>query len=189
MNCILIDGDLTRRRRGNLKTREPRACNRNQVDLQTWPLDAFHSVERHRKIKILWLKLRSNGGYIKSCVFAVVSLILIISSLVFDLRPRSASGPLSCQFVTTVVRMPPGVKIEGARGVDVEASVCRVVATGLDDRGVLTSRWGTGARTPRGRKRHKTAQSEKEMVPRFRTGRLAFDGRDLSLLPTPRKVR
>ena len=84
--------------------------------------------------------------------------------------------------------MPPGMKIEGARGVDVEAGVCRVVATGLDDRGVLTSRWGTGARTPRGRKRHKKAQSEKEMVPRFRTGRLAFDGRDPSLLPTPRKV-
>jgi hypothetical protein len=64
----------------------------------------------------------------------------------------------------------------------------RVVATGLDGRGVLTSRWGTGTRTPRGRKRHKKAQSEKEMVPRFRTGRLAFDGRDPSLLPTPRRV-
>jgi hypothetical protein len=82
--------------------------------------------------------------------------------------------------------MPPGVKIEGARGADVEASVCRVVAVGLDGRGVLTSRWRTGTRTPRGRKRHKRAQSE--MVPRFRTGRLAFDGRDPSLLPTPRSL-
>jgi hypothetical protein len=84
--------------------------------------------------------------------------------------------------------MPPRVKIEGARGVDVEASVYRVVAMGLDSRGVLTRRLGTGTRTPRGRKRHKKAQSEKDMVPRFRTGRLAFDGRDPSLLPTPRRV-
>jgi hypothetical protein len=82
--------------------------------------------------------------------------------------------------------MPPGVKIEGARGVDVEARVCRVVAMGLDSRGVLASRWRTGTRTPRGCKRHAKAQNE--MVPRFRTGRLAFDGRDPSLLPTPRRV-
>jgi hypothetical protein len=86
------------------------------------------------------------------------------------------------------VRVPPGVKIEGARGVDVEGSVCRVVATGLDGRGVLTSRWGTGTRTPRGRKRHKKAQNEKEMVLRFRTSHLAFDGQDPSLLPTLRSL-
>jgi hypothetical protein len=70
----------------------------------------------------------------------------------------------------------------------VNVCVCRVAAMGLDGRGVLTSRWGTGTRTPRGRKRHRKAQSETETVPRFRTGCLAFDGRDPSLLPTPRRV-
>ncbi|KAH9977724.1 hypothetical protein BGW80DRAFT_771757 [Lactifluus volemus] len=127
-------------------------------------------------------------GYIKGCVFEVVSLILIISSLVFGLPPRSIVARSAVSLLLLFVRMPPGVKIEGARGVDVEVSVHRVVATGLDGRGVLTSCWGTGTRTPRGRKRHKKAQRDKEMVPRFRTGCLAFDGRDPSLLPTPRRV-
>ncbi|KAI0274019.1 hypothetical protein BGY98DRAFT_103178 [Russula aff. rugulosa BPL654] len=42
---------------------------------------------------------------------------------------------------------------------------------------------GTGTRTPRGRKRQKRPNHRK--VPRFFPGRLAFDGRDTSLLPTP----
>jgi hypothetical protein len=42
---------------------------------------------------------------------------------------------------------------------------------------------GTGTRTPRGRKRQKKPNHRK--VPRFFPGRLAFDGRDTSLLPTP----
>ncbi|KAI0282963.1 hypothetical protein BC826DRAFT_973927 [Russula brevipes] len=58
-------------------------------------------------------------------------------------------------------------------------------SAGSDARGVLTSRWGTGTRTPRGRKRQKP--TEKKKVPRFRTGCLALNGQDASLLPPPRK--
>jgi hypothetical protein len=52
-----------------------------------------------------------------------------------------------------------------------------------DIRGVLTSRQGTGTRTPQRTQEAKSPLNRK--VPRFRTGRLAFDGRDASLLPTP----
>ena len=64
-----------------------------------------------------------------------------------------------------------------------EIVLFRAAATCLDTRGVLTSRQGTGTRTPRGRKRQKKPNHRK--VPRFFPGRLAFNGRDASLLPTP----
>ena len=71
---------------------------------------------------------------------------------------------------------------------DVHSSVDSVVflpgsSDESDTRGVLTSRQGTGARIPRGRKRQKSPTHRK--VPRFRTGCLAFDGRDASPQPTP----
>ena len=51
----------------------------------------------------------------------------------------------------------------------------------LDTRGVLTSRQGTGTRTPRGRKRQTNSPNHIK-IPRFRTGRLAFDGLDVESL-------
>jgi len=60
-----------------------------------------------------------------------------------------------------------------------------IAATRPDARGVLTSRWGTSTRTPRGARGRKKSPNQRK-VPRFRTGRLAFNSQDASLLPTPR---
>jgi hypothetical protein len=79
---------------------------------------------------------------------------LRLSSSIFSLDvARSASVRYCCCAQATGCVGP-----EDARGVGVEVCrgecVCRAAATGLDIRGVLTSRRGTGTRTPRGRKRH-----------------------------------
>ena len=67
----------------------------------------------------------------------------------------------------------------------VDSRLFRAAATSPDTRGVLTSHQGTGARTPERTQEAKKSPTHRK-VHRFRTGRLAFDGQDSSLLPTPR---